>query len=82
MPLWGDDMNAFWQKIKRWSKVVGDFQARLLLALLYAVLVLPTGLIVKIGGDLLESRYPKQSTSFWKTRAADDSSLAPARRQG
>lgn len=75
-------MSAFWQKVKRWSKTVGDFQARLLLSFLYFVLVLPTGMIVKMGGDLLESRYPKQSTSFWKARPDDDSSLQPARRQG
>ena len=81
-PRQGDSMNAFWQKIQRWSKAAGDFQARMLLAFLYIILVLPTGLIVKIGGDLLESRYPKQSTSFWKARNADDPSLRPARHQG
>lgn len=54
----------------------------MLLAFLYIILVIPTGIIIKIGGDLLESRYPKQSTSFWKGRDADDPSLRPARRQG
>jgi hypothetical protein len=74
-------MKAFWQKVKNGAKVVGDFQARLLLGILYVLLVLPTGLIVKLGGDLLEIR-PNKATSYWKTRAADSSLLRPARRQG
>ncbi|MEZ4830507.1 MAG: hypothetical protein R2873_00655 [Caldilineaceae bacterium] len=60
----------------------GRFPGRLLLSFLYSILVLPTGFMVKIGGDLLESRYPKQSTSFWKARPDDDPSLRIARRQG
>jgi hypothetical protein len=75
-------MKAFWQKVKNGAKVVGDFQARLLLGILYVLLVLPTGLIVKLGGDLLEIRHPDKATSYWKERAADSPLLRPARRQG
>jgi hypothetical protein len=75
-------MNAFWQKVKNGAKVVGDFQARLLLGILYVLLVLPTGLIVKLGGDLLEIRPPDKTISYWKARPADSPLLRPARRQG
>ncbi|MBX2998170.1 MAG: hypothetical protein KF893_06620 [Caldilineaceae bacterium] len=75
-------MKAFWHKIKHGAQVIGDFQARLLLAILYGLLVLPTGFIVKIGGDLLEIRPPDKTTSYWKARPADNPLLRPARRQG
>lgn len=76
------NMKAFWHKLKHWGKVVGDFQARLLLSILYALLVLPTGLIVKIGGDLLENRPPAPTTTYWKARPPESPLLRPARRQG
>ncbi|MCL4835581.1 MAG: hypothetical protein KJZ86_24290 [Caldilineaceae bacterium] len=74
-------MYTFWQKLQRWSQVVGDFQARLILTLLYAILVLPTGLIARIGGGLLNLRADNAST-YWQNRPHTDSSLPRARGQG
>jgi hypothetical protein len=75
-------MKEFWRKIKHGAQVVGDFQARLILTILYVVLVLPTGIIVKLGGDLLELRYADNTKSYWKPRPPEDERLRPARRQG
>lgn len=73
-------METFWQKFKRWSHTVGDFQARLILTFLYAVLVLPTGLIARIGGDLLEKKRA-ESGSYWQQRAVANESVRDARGQ-
>lgn len=74
-------MNDFWHKVKQWSHKVGDFQARLILTFLYGVLVLPTGLIARIGGDLLESN--RQTTdSYWRTRSTPAETIRSAREQG
>ena len=75
-------MNDFWQKVKHWSQVVGDFQARLILTFLYGVLVVPTGLIAKIGGPLLDAKRA-ETASYWQPRPSDDEpSIRNARGQG
>lgn len=73
-------MNDFWSKLKQGAQRVGDFQARLLLTILYGLLVLPTGLIIKLGGDLLHKR--PSGPSYWQPRTTQDTHLRPARRQG
>jgi hypothetical protein len=75
-------MTNLWQRIKRGARVVGDFQARLILSLLYFVLVLPTGLILRLGGSLWESGAASGESSYWLARPADDPALKSARRQG
>lgn len=74
-------MNGFWQKVKFWSHKVGDFQARLILTFLYGVLVLPTGLIARIGGDLLEGNR-RTADSYWRKRSAPAETIRNAREQG
>ncbi len=74
-------MNDFWQKVKLWSHKVGDFQARVILTFLYGVLVLPTGLIARIGGELLESKLQK-ADSYWRQRSAPAETIRSAREQG
>lgn len=75
------DVNRFWQNVKIWSHKVGDFQARLILTFLYGLLVLPTGLIARIGGDLLESRSQK-ADSYWRARSTPAETIRQAREQG
>lgn len=74
-------MHAVWNRIRRALHAVGDFQARLILGLLYVVLVLPTGLISRLGGRLLDPGTPR-SASFWHPRTTTDTDLRRARRQG
>ena len=73
-------MGKFWQKIQHYSRVFGDFQARLILTVLYGLFVLPTGLIAKIGGELLDT-HPRKTDSYWQARSATDTSLRRARGQ-
>ena len=47
-----------WQGWKRIGRKIGDFQARILLTILYAVFVLPFGLAVRVFGDPLRIRKP------------------------
>lgn len=78
-------MKKLWQKIKDIGQVVGDFQARLILSLLYFVLVLPMGLLARLGGDSLRVRSmgnPVQpQDTHWQVRSKADSELRQARRQ-
>lgn len=73
-------MNAYWQKVQHWSHAVGDFQARIILTFLYGILVLPTGLITRIGGELLE-RKRKPQASYWHSRPTPDETIPGARGQ-
>jgi len=73
-------VNEFWQKVKLWSHKVGDFQARLILTFLYGVLVLPTGLIARIGGELLEANR-RTANSYWRKRSAPAETIRNAREQ-
>lgn len=79
-------MKNFWQKIKDGAQRVGDFQARLILSLLYYVLVVPIGLLTRLGGDSLHARSmgrpaAPSSPSFWQTRPETDTTPRQARRQ-
>ncbi len=73
-------MRVVWHRIRHLLHTLGDFQARLLLGLLYAILVLPTGLIARLGGSFLEDE--RAQGSFWHPRVAADMDLRRARRQG
>jgi hypothetical protein len=69
------------QQISRTAKVVGDFQAKLLLTILYLLVALPTGLVVRLSEDTLSLRRPPQR-SFWQSRPLTDPTMRSARRQG
>ena len=74
-------MESLWQKVTRWTHAIGDFQARVILTFLYGVLVLPTGLIARLGGELL----PHQRTgtpSYWQSRSSRKETIRSARGQG
>ncbi|MBI1739038.1 MAG: hypothetical protein HYR58_07300 [Acidobacteria bacterium] len=63
-------LKRLWERWKKIAHAIGNFQARLLLTLLYAVLVLPFGLIVRLFADPLRiRRLPSQ----WLSRNDDDS---------
>ena len=78
-------MKNLWQKIKEVGQVVGDFQARLILSLLYYILVLPMGLLTRLGGDSLRAsslgRPAQPGDSHWQSRPNQASTLGQARRQ-
>ncbi len=47
-----------WEAWKRVALRIGNFQARVLLMLFYAVLVLPFGLVVRWAADPLRTKHP------------------------
>lgn len=76
---------TFWYNLKRiwagWTRLahkIGNFQARVLLTILYAVLVLPFGIIVHLSSDPL--RIKKRPTS-WLDHPAGADDLRWARKQ-
>lgn len=67
-----------WQRWKRIARGVGTFQARILLTVFYAVLVLPFGIVVRLFSDPLRiQRRPTQ----WLERPDEAHDLQWAKRQ-
>jgi hypothetical protein len=50
-----------WDAWNRLLHVIGNFQARVLLTILYAIIVLPFGLIVRLFTDPLRIKHPPTS---------------------
>jgi hypothetical protein len=53
-------LRRIWEGWKRVGRKIGDFQARVLLTLIYAIFLLPFGVIVTLLGDPLRIRRPRQ----------------------
>jgi hypothetical protein len=67
-----------WEGWKRIAHAIGNFQARVLLTVIYAVLVLPFGLAVRLFADPLRiRRRPDQ----WLDRQDVSHDMTTARRQ-
>lgn len=71
-------LKRVWEGWKRVAHVIGDFQARVILTVFYAVLVLPFGLVVRLFADPLELRH---RPSAWHQRPAETVDGNWARRQ-
>jgi len=78
-------MKSLWQPVKSawqvWTRLahkIGNFQARVLLTLLYAVLVLPFGLCVRLFSDPLRIR---KRPSGWLDRTNETRDMQWAHRQ-
>lgn len=59
------NLEVLWDAWKRLARKIGNFQARLLLALLYAIVVLPFGLIVRIFSDSLKINHHRSKEIGW-----------------
>lgn len=68
-----------WTLWKRFSQLVGDVVARVLLSVLYFTAFAPFGLIARYITDPLRVRQ-RQQVPFWVERAASDQGLDAARR--
>ncbi len=78
-------MKALWQHVKHAWKIwtllahkIGNFQARIFLTLLYAILVLPFGMIVGLFSDPLRI---KKRPDHWLERTSEACDIQWARRQ-
>ena len=72
-------LKKVWEGYKRIARKIGDFQARVLLTLIYAVMVLPFGLVIRFFADSL--RIKKQPTQ-WLDHPHEAMNIEWARRQG
>ncbi|MGA7459836.1 MAG: hypothetical protein WBW69_06400 [Candidatus Korobacteraceae bacterium] len=66
----------------RWSKIghaIGNFQARILLTVIYSLLILPFGLVVRVFSD---SMHMKKRPQKWFDHPPTPNTLEEARRQG
>jgi hypothetical protein len=72
-------LKKLWAGWKRIGKKIGEFQARVILTVIYAVLVLPFGLAVRLFSDPLRIR---QRPNEWLKHPEGANDLDWARRQG
>lgn len=75
-------LQHYWDNISDTAKIVADFQAKVILSLLYFVVALPTGFVVRLTDDVLAMRRHPARTSHWQARPTPADSLPKARRQG
>jgi hypothetical protein len=78
-------LKSVWEGLKRlwaaWTRLahkIGNFQARVLLTVLYALLVLPFGLIVRVFADPLRI---KKRPARWLDHPDEAHDLRQARKQ-
>ena len=64
---------------KKFGHALGNFQARILLTVIYAVLLLPFGLLVRIFSDSL---HTKKRTDKWLDHPAVPNDMKQAQQQG
>ncbi len=72
-------LKKLWAGWKRVAHTIGDFQARALLTVVYAVLVLPFGLVVRCCSDFLTT---KKRPRVWLDYPQHANDLKSARQQG
>ena len=68
-----------WAAWKQLARLIGEFNGRIALTLLYAVLIVPVGLVLCLVADPLKRRQPQ--TSNWTPRPPAPATLDEARRQ-
>lgn len=72
-------IKRIWQAWKKIAHKIGDFQARVLLTIIYAVLILPFGLAIRFFSDPLRIRHRPSS---WLDHPDQATDLVWAKRQG
>ena len=72
-------LRSAWNAWKQLARRIGEFNSRVVLTLLYAVLVVPVGLILRLVADPLRRRRPQ--TSNWTQRVPAPATVDEARRQ-
>ena len=73
---------SLWQRIQQIGHTIGDFQARLLLTVLYAIFIVPVGIAMRFSEDVLHQRVQPVNGSYWQKKPALDTNLHEAHRQG
>ena len=68
-----------WEGWKKFGHALGNFQARVLLTVIYAILILPFGLLVRF---LADSLHTKKRPEQWLDHPPMPNEMSEARRQG
>ena len=76
MPIF---LKKFWAAWKKFGHALANFQARVLLTVIYSILILPFGLVVRFFAD---SMHIKKRTTQWQDHPAIANDLDEARHQG
>ncbi|HUI41420.1 MAG TPA: hypothetical protein VL523_05580 [Terriglobia bacterium] len=71
-------LKKFWRGFSAFAKRLGNFQARVLLTIIYAILVLPFGVMVRLFADPL--RIKKLPTT-WIDHSQEKMDMSWAKRQ-
>lgn len=74
-------LRHLWQEWLVLARHIGNFQARVLITLVYFTLILPFGLAVALFGDTLRMKRAAAGHG-WLGRSTRDLDLERARRQG
>ena len=75
--IW-ENLKVIWKAWTRIAHIIGNFQARVLLTILYVVLVLPLGVIVRLFADPLRiKRRPEK----WLAETAEAYDMQWAQKQ-
>ena len=69
-------IKSFWEKWQRVARKIGDFQARVILTVLYFVMIGPFALIVRWGADPLSLK--KGTLPGWRVKV--DTEESPMKR--
>jgi hypothetical protein len=72
------DLKALWVAWKRIAHKIGNFQARVLLTIIYAIVVLPFGLAVRLFSDPLQI---KKRPTKWMDHPQDVHDMTWAQKQ-
>lgn len=72
-------LKTIWLKWKAIAKVISNFQAKLILTLIYFIFVTPIAILFKIIFDPLYIRSHKKT--YWIKRNPEDTTISQARRQ-
>lgn len=73
-------LKDLWTGWKHFAQKIGDFQARLILTVLYFLVLGPFGLFMSLLRDPLRVKHPPER-SQWTPRPADLPTLETSRRQ-
>jgi hypothetical protein len=76
--MW-EQMKRLWAAWKKIAHAIGNFQARILLTVIYAVLILPFGLAVRLFSDSL---HVKKRPAKWLEHPGVSPDMEHARQQG
>lgn len=75
-------MRALRKRIQQGAHAIADFQARVILTVLYGLFVVPVGLVQRWIEDTLQLNIFGKQPTYWRKRRQEAIDLRTSRRQG